>query len=126
MVAKTSTHQRSVIIIANILVLCQEPKFPPPEGTKERARKLGGSDRHCWNLNNRLQFSFVVKAARSSSGPGRSPLKAEITGSNPVRATLPTGSGRFVNGPVGRMIAFTLREGKGYGQGGSQQRHESH
>jgi hypothetical protein len=26
--------------------------------------------------------------ARSSSGSGRRPLKAEITGSNPVRATL--------------------------------------
>ena len=31
-----------------------------------------------------LNFGFV---ARSSSGPGHRPLKAEITGSNPVRAT---------------------------------------
>ena len=30
---------------------------------------------------------FVFTQARSSSGLGRRPLKAEITGSNPVRAT---------------------------------------
>ncbi len=32
-------------------------------------------------------FLSIEIMARSSSGPGRRPLKAEITGSTPVRAT---------------------------------------
>ena len=36
----------------------------------------------------RLNLSCYLFPARSSSGLGRRPLKAEITGSNPVRATI--------------------------------------
>ena len=37
-----------------------------------------------------FESSIPSHTARSSSGPGRRPLKAEITGSNPVRATTHT------------------------------------
>ena len=43
--------------------------------------------------------------ARSSSGPGRRPLKAEITGSTPVRATL------FLRSVL-LMFAYILRSTK--------------
>lgn len=41
-------------------------------------------------VNSRKKSIFTAQnLARSSSGSGRRPLKAEITGSNPVRATKP-------------------------------------
>lgn len=49
--------------------------------------------------------------ARSSSGSGRCPLKAEITGSNPVRATKKPGtvtvSGFFIIQPL--IVIYFIR-----------------
>ena len=45
--------------------------------------------RHAGRLWYNRVPALRVLVARSSSGPGRCPLKAEITGSNPVRATSP-------------------------------------
>ena len=47
--------------------------------------------------------------ARSSSGSGRRPLKAEITGSNPVRATMSSRSTR-------KLLYITARSSSGSGR----------
>ena len=50
-----------------------------------------------------VNYKFHLTLARSSSGLGHRPLKAGITGSNPVRAT--NISGQFV-----RFLYFVLYE----------------
>jgi hypothetical protein len=75
--------------LATRLTLDQKTSGSSPDGAAEimddgKCMMEGGNSKYMVNF---LQPSSILTLARSSSGLGRRPLKAEITGSNPVRAT---------------------------------------